>query len=69
MNDFKTRRDSILQVFSQAKDDLEKLNSDIDYEIEQNNQMVDDLQKRNEELAQMKKNNVSSIKSFSKFFQ
>ena len=39
MNDFKTRRDSILQVFSQAKDDLEKLNSDIDYEIEQNNQM------------------------------
>ena len=28
MNDFKTRRDSILQVFSQAKDDLEKLNSD-----------------------------------------
>nr|UVY05203.1 MAG: hypothetical protein [Bacteriophage sp.] len=69
MNDFKTRRDSILQVFSQAKDDLEKLNSDIDYEIEQNNQMVGDLQKRNEELAQMKKNNVSSIKSFSKFFQ
>lgn len=69
MNNFKTRRDSILQVFSQAKDDLEKLNSDIDYEIEQNNQMVGDLQKRNEELAQMKKNNVSSIKSFSKFFQ
>lgn len=69
MNDFKTRRDSILQVFSQAKDDLEKLNSDIDYEIEQNNQMVGDLQKRNEELAQMKKNNVSSTKSFSKFFQ
>ena len=69
MNDFKTRRDSILQVFSQAKDDLEKLNSDIDYEIEQNNQMVGDLQKRSEELAQMKKNNVSSIKSFSKFFQ
>ena len=69
MNDFKTRRDSILQVFSQANDDLEKLNSDIDYEIEQNNQMVGDLQKRNEELAQMKKNNVSSIKSFSKFFQ
>lgn len=69
MNDFKTRRDSILQVFSQAKDDLEKLNSDIDYEIEQNNQMVGDLQKRNGELAQMKKNNVSSIKSFSKFFQ
>lgn len=69
MNDFKTRRDSILQVFSQAKDDLEKLNSDIDYEIEQNNQMVGDLQKRNEELDQMKKNNVSSIKSFSKFFQ
>lgn len=69
MNDFKTRRDSILQVFSQAKDDLEKLNSDIDYEIEQNNQMVGYLQKRNDELAQMKKNNVSSIKSFSKFFQ
>lgn len=69
MNDFKTRRDSILQVFSQAKDDLEKLNSDIDHEIEQNNQMVGDLQKRNDELAQMKKNNVRSIKSFSKFFQ
>lgn len=69
MNDFKTRRDSILQVFSQAKDDLEKLNSDIDHEIEQNNQMVGDLQKRNDELTQMKKNNVSSIKSFSKFFQ
>lgn len=69
MNDFKTRRDSILQVFSQAKGDLEKLNSDIDHEIEQNNQMVGDLQKRNDELAQMKKNNVSSIKSFSKFFQ
>lgn len=69
MNDFKTRRDSILQVFSQAKDDLEKLNSDIDHEIEQNNQMVGDLQNRNDELAQMKKNNVSFIKSFSKFFQ
>ena len=30
MNDFKTRRESILNVFSQAKSDLEKLNSDID---------------------------------------
>ena len=69
MNDFKTRRDSILQVFSQAKDDLEKLNSDIDNEIEQNNQLVADLQAKNVELAQMKKDNAGSIKTFSKFFQ
>ncbi len=69
MNDFKTRRESILNVFSQAKNDLEKLNSDIDNEIEQNNQLVADLQAKNIELAQMKKDNTGSIKTFSKFFQ
>ncbi len=69
MNDFKTRRESILNVFSQAKNDLEKLNSDIDNEIEQNNQVVADLQAKNIELAQMKKDNTGSIKTFSKFFQ
>ena len=69
MNDFKTRREGILNVFSQAKSDLEKLNSDIDNEIEQNNQLVADLQAKNVELAQMKKDNAGSIKTFSKFFQ
>lgn len=36
MNDFKQRREGILSVFNQAKQDLETLNADIQTKIEAN---------------------------------
>ncbi len=69
MNNFKSRRESILGVFNQAKSDLECLNQDIQNQIEQNQAQIAALNSQNTELTQLKTSNESSIKTFSKFFK
>ena len=69
MNDFKQRREGILSVFNQAKQDLETLNADIQTKIEANQAQIASLVSQNTELATLKSSNESSIKTFSKFFK
>jgi urate oxidase len=51
------------------KADLETLNSDIDTEIEKNKSVISTLTSKNTELASLKSNNESSIKTFAKFLK
>lgn len=69
MPTFQQRRDTILSQFAQAKADLETLNSDIDTEIEKNKSVISTLTSKNTELASLKSNNESSIKTFAKFLK
>jgi hypothetical protein len=69
MPTFQQRRDTILSQFAQAKADLETLNSDIDTEIEKNKSVISTLTSKNTELAPLKSNNESSIKTFAKFLK
>lgn len=69
MKDFKTRRENILNVFQQAKTDLEALNADIQDQIDVNKQQIAALSNANSELAALKIANESSVKAFSKFFK
>ena len=65
MPTFQQRRDTILSQFAQAKADLETLNS----EIEKNKSVISTLTSKNTELASLKSNNESSIKTFAKFLK
>ena len=67
MPTFQQRRDTILSQFAQAKADLETLN--IDTEIEKNKSVISTLTSKNTELASLKSNNESSIKTFAKFLK
>lgn len=69
MPTFQQRRDTILSQFAQAKADLETLNNDIDTEIEKNKSVISTLTSKNTELASLKSNNESLIKTFAKFLK
>lgn len=69
MDNFKQRREGILSVFNQAKQDLETLNADIQTKIEANQAQIASLASQNTELSALKSSNESSIKTFSKFFK
>lgn len=69
MKDFKTKRKNILNVFQQAKTDLETLNADIQEQIDVNKQQITALSNVNSELAALKIANKSSIKTLGKFFK
>ena len=69
MEDFKKRRENILNVFTQAKGDLEQLNTEIEAKIATNNETIKQITLANSELASLKANNETSIKTFSKFFK
>lgn len=69
MEDFRKRRENILNVFSSAKADLEQLNTEIDAKIVANNELIKQINQANSELTSLKANNETSIKTFSKFFK
>ena len=69
MTNFKERRESILEVFNKAKEDLECLNGDIQNQIEANQAQIIALTNQNAELSALKVSNKSSIKTFAKFFR
>lgn len=65
---FSERRNSILGVFNQAKQDLEQLNNDIQDKINANNEEVDRIAMENKELKDLQSGNNSAIKTFKKLF-
>lgn len=69
MDSFKNRRETIMNMFSQAKSDLEQLNADIDVAIASNQEKISALQTENQALSSLKTNNENSIKSFTKIFK
>ena len=69
MTNFKERRESILEVFNKAKEDLECLNGDIQNQIELNQAQILALTNQNAELSALKVSNESAIKTFAKFFR
>lgn len=69
MENFKTRRENILNMFSQAKKDLEQLNAEIDVAIAGSKEKIATLQAEISDLSSLKTNNENSIKSFAKIFK
>ena len=69
MTNLQERRESILEVFNKAKEDLECLNGDIQNQIEANQAQIIALTNQNAELSALKVSNESSIKTFAKFFR
>lgn len=67
MTNFQERRESILDVFNKAKEDLECLNGDIQNQIESNQAQIIALTNQNVELSALKVSNESSIKTFAKY--
>lgn len=69
MESFKTRRENIMNMFSQAKKDLEQLNTEIDVAIAGSKEKIAALQAEISDLSSLKTNNENSIKSFAKIFK
>lgn len=65
---FAERRNDILGVFNQAKEDLEKLNDDIQDQINTNNEEAARIAQENRELSNLKSGNNTAIKMFKKLF-
>lgn len=69
MESFKARRENIMNMFSQAKQDLEQLNTEIDVAIAGRKEKIATLQTEISDLSSLKTNNENSIKSFAKIFK
>ena len=65
---FAERRNDILGVFNQAKQDLETLNNDIQDQINSNNEEAARIAQENKELSALQAGNNSAIKAFKKLF-
>lgn len=60
------KRNSILDAFTKAKDELVTLNAEVDASITANKEQLAALVKENESLTNIKSNNAISIKTLSK---
>lgn len=60
------KRNSILDAFTKAKDELVTLNAEVDASIAANKEQLAALVKENEALTNVKSNNAVSIKTLSK---
>ena len=60
------KRNSILDAFAKAKDELVTLNTEVDASIAANKEQLTALIKENEALTNVKSNNAISIKTLSK---
>lgn len=69
MENFKSRRENIMNIFSQAKQDLEQLNAEIDVAITSSQEKIAAMKAEISELTSLKTNNENSIKSFVKIFK
>lgn len=65
---FAERRENILGVFNQAKQDLETLNNDIQDQINSNNEEAARIAQENKELTTLQAGNTAAIKLFRKLF-
>lgn len=69
VNNFTSRKESILNSFNQAAKDLNELNKDIDKAIEGNTKTIKAFQSENKQLASLKESNNKTIKFFNSIFK
>lgn len=69
MMNFKSRRESILSTFEKVKEELQQLNNDIEAQILANKDKIQELQKANAGLVNLKSGNSASISAFSKLIK
>lgn len=65
---FKQKRDGILSVFNQSRNDLVALNAEIEKEVEANTKEFDRIRAENENLLDLRDDNLKALKFFSKLF-
>lgn len=65
---FAERRENILGVFNQARQDLETLNNDIQTQININNEEAARIAQENKELTNLQASNNAAVKAFKKLF-
>lgn len=65
---FAERRENILGVFNQARQDLETLNNDIQTRIDENNEEAARIAQENKELTNLQASNNAAVKAFRKLF-
>lgn len=63
---FKQRRQNILSVFSQARQDLISLNTEIEKAVEANRQEFERIRAENDAMLEMRDENTKVLKFFSK---
>lgn len=65
---FAERRENILGVFNQTRQDLETLNNDIQTQINTNNEEAARIAQENKELTNLQASNNAAVKAFKKLF-
>lgn len=68
VQEFVEKRNGILGVFNQAKADLEALNTEIQDQINANNEEAARIAQENKELTELHSGNKSAIKVFTRLF-
>ena len=67
-HEFVQRRDSILSVFSQSRNELIALNAEIDKAVESNMKEFERIRIENESLLELKGSNQKVLRFFGKIF-
>ena len=67
-HEFVQRRDSILSVFNQSRNELIALNAEIDKAVESNMKEFERLRIENESLLELKGSNQKVLRFFGKIF-
>ena len=67
-HEFVQRRDSILSVFNQSRNELIALNAEIDKAVESNMKEFERIRMENESLLELKGSNQKVLRFFGKIF-
>ena len=67
-HEFVQRRDSILSVFNQSRNELIALNAEIDKAVESNMKEFERIRIENESLLELKGSNQKALRFFGKIF-
>lgn len=67
-HEFVQRRDSILSVFNQSRNELIALNAEIDKAVESNMKQFERIRIENESLLELKGSNQKVLRFFGKIF-
>lgn len=67
--EFERKREQVLSVFKQSQNDLLALNAEIEKIVDANLQEFERIRQENEDLLNMKSDNLKALKFLEKFFK
>ena len=67
--EFERKREQVLSVFKQSQNDLLALNAEIEKTVDANLQEFERIRQENEDLLNMKSDNLKALKFLEKFFK